>query len=95
MSIYEIELSPAAKRDLKDLPINIQREVIFEHLPIIKERPFQSGRPLFGALYKERSYHFGRRPEYRIIYFVEKDLITVTLIGTRESIYKKAKKRRK
>jgi len=68
MSIYELELSPAAKRDLKDLPVNIQREVIFKHLPIIKETPFQSGRPLVGVLHKERSYHFGRRPEYRIIY---------------------------
>jgi hypothetical protein len=40
MSIYELELSPAAKRDLKELPVNIQREVIFKHLPIIKETPF-------------------------------------------------------
>ena len=95
MSIYELELSPAARRDLKDLPVNIQREIIFEHLPMIKERPFQAGRPLVEALHKERSYHFGRRPEYRIIYFIEKGLVTVTLIGTREGIYRKAKKRLK
>jgi len=93
MSIYELELSSAAKKDLRNLPMNIQREIIFEHFPRIKERPFQSGRPLVGVLHKERSYHFGRRPEYRIIYFVEKDLITVTLIGTREGIYKKARRR--
>jgi len=51
------------------------------------------GKPLVGVLYKERSYHFGRKPEFRIIYSIEDNLITVTLIGTRESIYKKAKRR--
>ena len=55
---------------------------------------YQTGKPLVGALRKERSYHFGRKPEYRIIYFIEQEMITVTVIGTREGIYKKVKKRR-
>jgi mRNA-degrading endonuclease RelE of RelBE toxin-antitoxin system len=93
MSEYELELSPAARRDLKTLPLRIQREIVMHHIPIIKERPYYVGKPLVGALHRERSYHFGRRPEYRIIYFVEENLITVTLIGTREGIYKRAKKR--
>jgi len=94
MPIYELELSPAAGRDLKSLPIRIQKEIVMDHLPIIKENPYSTGRPLVGALHKERSYHFGRKPEYRIIYFIEGEIITVSLIGTREGIYKKAKKRR-
>lgn len=94
MSEYELELSPAANRDLKALPLKIQRDIVMNHLSIIRERPYQVGKPLVGTLHKERSYHFGRKPEYRIIYFIEEKLITITLIGTRESIYKKAKRRR-
>jgi Cytotoxic translational repressor of toxin-antitoxin stability system len=91
---YDLELSPAAYRDLKVLPHKIQKEIVMFHLPIIRENPFQTGKPLAGALRKERSYHFGRNPEYRIIYFIEGKVVTVTVIGTREGIYKKAKKRR-
>jgi len=94
MPPYILEISPAADRDLKSLPVNVQREIVIKHLPIIRENPFQAGRPLVGVLNKERSYHFGRKPEYRIIYFIEKQLITVTLIGSREGIYKKARRRR-
>lgn len=93
MPNYELELSPAAKRDIKSLPRDVQRSIVMTHLPVIKENPYRAGKPLVGTLHKERSYHFGRRPECRIIYFIEEDLITVTLIGTREGIYKKAKRR--
>jgi len=93
MSKYILELSPAAKRDLKKLPLEVQKDIVFSHLPAIRENPYKSGKPLNGALHYERSYHFGRKPEYRIIYFVERNVITITLIGSRESIYKKAKRR--
>lgn len=92
---YKLELSPAAKRDLKRLPLMIQKEIVFKHLPKIKEDPYSKAKPLMGALKGERSYHFGKNPEYRIIFFIEGDLITVTIIGTREGIYKRAKRRKK
>ncbi len=91
---YDLELSPAAHRDLKSLPLGIQKEIVLSHLPAIQKNPYIAGKPLAGALHKERSYHFGRKPEYRIIYFIEGEIITVTVIGTREGIYKKARKRR-
>jgi addiction module RelE/StbE family toxin len=91
---YELELSPAAVRDLKSLPINIQKEIVILHLPVIRSNPFQAGRPLSGALHGERFYHFGRKPEYRIIYFIEGKVITVILLGSREEIYKKARRRK-
>ena len=94
MNNYELVLSPAAVRDLKVLPMQIQKEIAAVHLPMIQEKPYQVAKPLIGAIHHEPSYHFGRRPEYRIIYFIEKNLITVTLIGTREGIYKKARKRK-
>jgi len=92
---YHLELSPAAKRDLKRLPRFIQKEIVFKHLPEIVKDPFSKTEPLLGTLKGERSYHFGRKPEYRIIYYIEDDLIIVTIIGKRESIYKRAKRRKK
>jgi len=92
---YHLELSPAAKRDLKRLPRSIQKEIVFKHLPEIVKDPFSKTEPLLGTLKGERSYHFGRKPEYRIIYYIEDDLIIVTIIGKRESIYKRAKRRKK
>ena len=94
MPSYELELSSAAERDLKALHGGLQKEIVMIHLPAIKENPFIKGKPLSGTLHNERSYHFGRRPEYRIIYYIDRNMITVTVIGTREGIYKKAKKRK-
>ena len=71
MDQYDLELSPAAYRDLKALTEKIQREIVMVHLPIIEGKPYEAGRSLVGALRKERSYHFGRKPEYRIIYVIE------------------------
>jgi addiction module RelE/StbE family toxin len=92
---FELVLSPAAKRDLKKLPHKIQRDIVTIHLPIISQNPFEKGKPLAGALKDDRSYHFGRKPEYRIVYHMEGRLITVTLIGSREGLYREAVRRRK
>ena len=92
---YSLEISPAAKRDLKRLPVSIQKEIVFSHLPAIKNAPFSTSSPLVGALKRERSYHFGRKPEYRIVFYIEEDVITVTIIGSRENIYKRAGRRKR
>jgi mRNA-degrading endonuclease RelE of RelBE toxin-antitoxin system len=68
MEGYLLELSPAAYRDLKVLPHEIQKSITLNHLPRIAERPYNVSKPLMGSLQGEKSYHFGRRPEYRIIY---------------------------
>jgi mRNA-degrading endonuclease RelE of RelBE toxin-antitoxin system len=36
---YKLELSPAAKRDLKRLPLSIQKDIVFKHLPEIEKNP--------------------------------------------------------
>ena len=92
---FVLEISPAAKSDLKRLPENVQKEVLFTHFPAIEANPYGVGRYLRGTLKGERSYRFGRKPEYRIVYFVEGELVTVTILGTREGIYKRAKRRRR
>lgn len=90
---YSLILAPAAKRDLKKLPYNVQNQIVFEHLPEIERDPFGVGKPLFGVLKGELSYHFGRNPEYRIIYFIDNDSVVVTIMGSRENLYKRAKRR--
>ncbi|MEJ5378447.1 MAG: type II toxin-antitoxin system RelE/ParE family toxin [bacterium] len=92
---YRLELSPAALRDLKRLPRDVQKRIVLDHLPAIARDPILASTPLIGGLRGERSYHFGRKPEYRIIFYVEGNLVTVTIIGSRENIYKRAKRRRK
>lgn len=92
---FTLELSPAARRDLKRLPESVQQEILFTHLPAIQANPHRVGRYLRGTLKGELSYHFGRKPEYRIVYFVEGELVTVTIIGTREGIYRRAKRCRR
>ena len=94
-STFSLELSPAAKRDLKKLPRPVQEEIAFKHLPEIQGDPLSQSEPLLGTLKGERSYHFGRNPEYRIIFFVDGDTVTVTVIGTREGIYRRAKRRKR
>ena len=90
---YRLEVSPAAQRDLKRLPRDVREKIVLDHLPAIAEDPFLASRPLIGGLRGERSYHFGRKPEYRIIFYVQDDLVTVTIMGTREGIYKRARRR--
>jgi mRNA-degrading endonuclease RelE of RelBE toxin-antitoxin system len=92
---YGLEIAPAAERDLKRLPRSVRRDIVLEHLPEIAKDPFSKSKPLVGTLKGERSYSFGRKPEYRIIFYIEDQLIVVTIIGTREGIYRRAKRRRK
>lgn len=91
---FLLELAPAAKRDLKKLPPDIQKRIVFDYLPLIQIEPYKMGQPLSGVLKGERSFHFGRKPEYRIIYLIGSNSIIVTAFGSREEIYKKAKRRK-
>jgi mRNA-degrading endonuclease RelE of RelBE toxin-antitoxin system len=34
---YQLEISPAAKRDLKKLPNQVQKNIVFKHFPNIKK----------------------------------------------------------
>ena len=90
---YRLELSPGAKRDLKRLPREVQWDIAYKHLPLIQRDPYKAGSYLVGTFKGVRSYHFGRKPEYRLLYFVEDDLVIVTVIGTREGIYRRARRR--
>ena len=88
---YQITLSPAAQRDLKKLPPQIRRAVFNQHLSQIAVAPQAAGEPLHGNLKGLLSYHFGHRPQYRILYSVEKSrMVLVVFVGTRENAYEEA-----
>ena len=92
---YRVELAPAAERDIKKRPPSVRRGTVEVHLPRIASDPLGQGPPLHGAFAHYWLYHFGRRPEYRIIYSVEEQTVTikVILVGTRESVYKRLRRR--
>jgi mRNA-degrading endonuclease RelE of RelBE toxin-antitoxin system len=79
---YSLELSPAAKRDIRRLPRSVQEEIALTHLPKIAGDPFVNSDPLAGTLKGECSYHFGRKPEYRIVFYVEDNVIMYLFTGS-------------
>jgi mRNA-degrading endonuclease RelE of RelBE toxin-antitoxin system len=43
---YRLEISPAAKRDLKKVPGPVHNKIVFEHLPKIQDKPYSNSEPL-------------------------------------------------
>ncbi len=90
----QITLSPAAQRDLKKLPPQVRQSVFHQHLPKIAVVPQTAGEPLHGKLKGLSSYHFGHRPQYRILYSIEKgETVLVVFVGTRENAYGEVSRR--
>jgi len=91
---YQIALSPAAQRDLKKLPPQVRQAAFDQHLSKIAAVPQTAGEPLHGKLKGLLSYHFGHRPQYRILYSIEKgETVLVVFIGTREDAYGEVSRR--
>lgn len=55
---FTLKFRTAARRDLKNLPKNIQEEILLTHIPTIESNPYSVGSPLRGSLRGERSYHW-------------------------------------
>jgi len=43
---YQLEILPAAKRDLKKIPSQVQNKIVFELLPKIQDKPYSNSEPL-------------------------------------------------
>ncbi len=52
---YTLELSPAAKRDLKRLPLSVQKNIVFTHLPAIEADSLSTSMPLLA--HSRRNVH--------------------------------------
>jgi addiction module RelE/StbE family toxin len=92
---YKIKFHKAVIRDVKRFSFNLQQEIRTNHLPKILQNPF-SFPVLKGKLKKYRKYSFiYRKTDYRIIYKVETEILTVfvIMIGSREEFYKRLVRR--
>ena len=83
---YEIQVSPAAHRDLKKLPQNIRSRIIAKIDELAKDP-----RPHGYTQLKSRDVRYRVRVgDYRIIYKVFDDILVVLVldIGDRKEIYR-------
>jgi addiction module RelE/StbE family toxin len=93
--MFELRFHPAVKRDLKKIGKSVAREIKDKHFRNIKKNPSASENlsHMFKGL---KSYHFkSGTVEYRIIYeiYQNENIAIVLLIGKRENLYSKLKRR--
>ena len=72
---YRVIVAPPARRELDRLPENVAAAVFAFMSGPLAEQPYRVGKPLEG----EWAGRFGaRRGEYRIVYTIEDEIVTVT-----------------
>jgi mRNA interferase RelE/StbE len=83
---YEIVLTKAASKDLKDLPKKTLKSIDETILALAKEPRPQGSIKLKGA---EDLYRI-RKGDFRIIYRIEDDalIVTVVRVGNRREVYR-------
>ncbi len=86
-SVYRVILKPKAKKQYDNLPPK-DRQRVLGALQGLRENPFVN-KKLSGEL---RGRYAVRVWPYRIIYTIEKSIVTVTVvaIGHRKDVYEKA-----
>ena len=95
--MYRIEAVSAVKKDLRKLPPLVVESLETEHFPALKRTP-RAGEPLYQDLKGLWSYHFIKlRTQYRIVYEIDDDakVIYILLIGPRENLYDRVRRRRR
>ena len=96
MTPYTLELSSAAWQDLKFIQRQypmIYKEIIITCLPQLAFEPLTCSEALKGDLSELHAYHFHRKPEFRIIFQLIKQIVLVIAIGSHDEAYRKAKQR--
>ena len=85
---YAVRLAPPARRALeRDLPEQVAAAAWQFIRGALAENPPRVGKPLVGAL---AGLWSARRGEYRIVYAIEAEVVTVTIlrIAHRGSVYR-------
>ncbi len=75
--IFGIRPTPSARRDLDRLPEAVAAAVLEFLYGALAENPHRVGKPLLGKL---SGLHSARRGQYRVIYEVDDEVVTVTVI---------------
>ena len=84
---YRVIVAPAARRQMDRLPESVAAAVFEFMSGPLTEHPYRVGKPLEGEL----AGRFGaRRGEYRIVYLIEDEIVTVTVvrIAHRREVYR-------
>lgn len=92
--MYEIKISSAAKKDIKALPRQVQKELA-KHLDILVSNP-NTGEQLKGVLRGFWKYAFiVRSTDYRIVYQIsaKEAIILLIMVGARENFYDRLNRR--
>lgn len=94
--MYKILYITAVKKDLKSLPKEVRSLIDDKYFPALAENPY-IGKCLKGEFKDYLSFSFSyTRVEYRIIYQIlgKELLVLVIMVGSRENIYERLKRRR-
>jgi mRNA interferase RelE/StbE len=74
---YRVIVAPPARRQLDRLPESVAAAVFEFMSGPLSAHPYRVGKPLEGEL----AGRFGaRRGEYRIVYLIEDEIVTVTVV---------------
>jgi len=74
---FEIRPTPSARRDLNRLPEAVATAVLEFIYGALAENPHRVGKPLLGEL---SGLHSARRGQYRVIYRIDDEVVTVTVV---------------
>ena len=74
---FEIRPTPSARRDLDRLPEAVAAAVLEFLYGALAGNPHRVSRPLLGKL---SGLHSARRGQYRVIYEIDDEVVTVTVI---------------
>ncbi len=91
--MYQILITPSAKKSAKKLPKFVRKEIVIKSQKL-KQNPYL-GEKLSSSLHFLYSFHFKvKNVEYRAAYTIDtsQELVIVHLIGSRENFYKKLKR---
>jgi mRNA interferase RelE/StbE len=74
---FEIRPTASARRDLNRLPEAVAAAVLEFIYGALAENPHRVGKPLLGEL---SGLHSARRGQYRVIYRIDDEVVTVTVV---------------
>ncbi len=93
--MYRVEAVSAVKKDMRKLPRAVTTLLEHKYFPALKLNP-RVGEPLHQEFKGLWSYHFSHlSTQYRIVYEIDEvePVIYVLLIGTRENLYDRLRRR--
>ena len=85
MDKFEIELSPAASRDLDDLEIGLVTKVLSD-LRILEYNPFPKGKLIKKIKGKKTSFYRLRMDKFRVFFEIQHmKIVILRIIGKKEA----------